>query len=151
VKKVVIIVLVVVMIGVLGLLLLTSGGGRGTAEDKPSVITWIGSLAPRKDVRAADLAGSACFDAASEEFVVPSGSCQIRLPADADRITLCLAAGVPQQVRIKGRDYGPQDADLGKLGCDAGESFSLYDTGSILIITALPVGGGCRLRLLPGE
>ncbi|GAA2095533.1 hypothetical protein GCM10009841_06710 [Microlunatus panaciterrae] len=148
-KKVALVVLVVIMVIVVGTLVAGRvGGNRGSSQDR-GLAGFVDSFAPHTDVKPADVAGASCFNAALGGFAVEQSSvCQVRMPSKANRITLCLVQGQLSALTIKGRDYPAQQLGKKPMGCDDPLKFSLYDTGSVLVIGCLPFSAPCQIRVV---
>jgi hypothetical protein len=123
---------------------------RGQGNDRtPAFVEAVDDLRPQRPVRAGELSTAACFDADTRTLLIPpGGGCQLPLPAAATRLSVCRIDGVVIALRVRGRDFPTQSADLGRLGCDAGGAdFDLYDTGTVVAIGCAPAGGACRIRV----
>lgn len=145
-KKVVIagvIVLAVVMIAIVVL----RPGGDSRRADPPAFVELLGSLTPKRFVAARDVAGQACWNGTGQLTVQSGQACRTRLPERANRLGICLAAGQPARMEVRGREFGPQEPDGSRLPCAAGgDVLSLYDQDNELLVVCAP-GSVCVLRL----
>jgi hypothetical protein len=124
------------------------GAGRSVDPERPGDgVEWLTGLLPASEVRADQLRGQACWDAAGNLTVPAGGTCTTRMPEGATRISLCLAEGALVALRVRGARYGGQEIGVGSLPC-TGErrKIDLYDEASVLTVSCGPTVV-CRLRL----
>lgn len=146
-RKVAVVLAVLLLAAAVGLAVLPSSGGRFDPGRPDAGIGWLTGLLPGSPVRPDQVAGQPCWDAGGSLMVPAGGICTTRMPSEANRLTLCLADGVPALVRVRGDNYGPQTIPTDALGCDSGgRRIDLYDQQSVLTVVCAALNP-CRLVL----
>jgi hypothetical protein len=156
-KKVAIIALVAVAILVIAIVIAQPGSKKPVNfASPPKALKWIGSLSPKVDVKAADIAGGCVVN--NDTLVVTSATpCQTLLPTKPNRLRMCLVDGTLGQLVITGDKYGPQQVGAGKTtNTDSYDArcasnklfvFDLYDEHSRLAVQCA-LGPACQLQIL---